>query len=153
MKDIEAIKSTLIRVPALNTSSSEKGDNYTINDTEFHENCVFKIVEDKFATSTCLVCDDLGNEWADHIAIKGDTISFIHSKSNNMAGKTSLSASNFQDAIGQALKNIGYLNPNDAFLTAKSRNMANPPTYYLNQQQTSIQRVRRGTLQQFVDEI
>lgn len=153
VKDIEAIKSTLIPVPALNTSSSEKGDNYTINDTEFHENCVFKIVEDEFAKSTCLVCDDLGNEWADHIAINGDTISFIHSKSNNMAGKTSLSASNFQDAIGQALKNIGYLNPNDAFLAAKSRNMANTPTYYLNQQQTSIQRVRRGTLQQFVDEI
>lgn len=153
VKDIEAIKATLIPLQALNTSSSEKGSNYTINDTDFHQNCVFRIVEDEFAGSTCLVCDDLGNEWADHIAINGDTISFIHSKSNNKAGKTSLSASNFQDAIGQALKNIGYLNPTDDFLTAKRRNIVSNATYILNQQQTSIQRVRRGTAQQFVDEI
>ena len=153
VKDIEAIKATLIPIQALNTSSSEKGSNYTINDTDFHQNCVFRIVEDEFAGSTCLVCDDLGNEWADHIAINGDTISFIHSKSNSKAGKTSLSASNFQDAIGQALKNIGYLNPTDDFLTAKRRNIVSNATYILNQQQTSIQRVRRGTAQQFVDEI
>lgn len=153
VKDIEAIKATLKPLNDLITSSSEKGDNYTVNDTEFHQNCVFRIVEDEFADSTCLVCDDLGNEWADHIAINGDTISFIHSKSNNQAGKTSLSASHFQDAIGQALKNISYLNPTDAFLSAKRRNLANNVTYNLNQQQTSIQRVRRGTVQQFVDEI
>jgi len=153
VKDIEAIKATLKPLNDLITSSSEKGDNYTVNDTEFHQNCVFRIVEDEFAGSTCLVCDDLGNEWADHIAINGDTISFIHSKSNNQAGKTSLSASHFQDAIGQALKNIGYLNPTDAFLTAKSHNLLRNSTYNLNQQQTSIQRVRRGTVQQFVDEI
>lgn len=152
-KDIEAIKATLKPLNDLITSSSEKGDNYTVNDTKFHQNCVFRIVEDEFAGSTCLVCDDLGNEWADHIAINGDTISFIHSKSNNQAGKTSLSASHFQDAIGQALKNIGYLNPTDAFLTTKRQNLANNVTYNLNQQQTSIQRVRRGTVQQFVDEI
>lgn len=153
VKDIEAIKATLIPIRALNASNSEKGNNYTINDTAFHQNCVFRIVEDEFSTSTCLVCDDLGNEWADHIAINGDTISFIHSKSNNQVGKTSLSASHFQDAIGQALKNIGYLNPTDVFLTAKRRSLANAATYNLNQQQTSIQRVRRGTVLQFVDEI
>ena len=153
VKDIEAIKATLKPLNDLITSSSEKGDNYTVNDTKFHQNCVFRIVEDEFAGSTCLVCDDLGNEWADHIAINGDTISFIHSKSNNQAGKTSLSASHFQDAIGLALKNIGYLNPTDAFLTAKRQNLANNVTYNLNQQQTSIQRIRRGTVQQFVDEI
>lgn len=152
VKDIEAIKATLVPIPDLRTSSSEKGTNYTINDTNFHPNCVFRIVEDKFAASSCLVCDDMGNEWADHIAISGDTISFIHSKSNNKAGKTSLSASLFQDAIGQALKNIGYLNPIDDFLTAKQRSIVNS-TYNVDRQQTSIERVRRGTAQQFVDEI
>lgn len=152
VKDIEAIKATLVPIPNLRTSSSEKGTNYTINDTDFHPNCVFRIVEDEFAASTYLVCDDLGNEWADHIAISGDTISFIHSKSNNKVGKTSLSASLFQDAIGQALKNIGYLNPTDDFLSAKQRSIANS-TYNVDRQQTSIQRVRRGTVQQFVDEI
>lgn len=152
LKDIEAIKSTLIPLPALATSSSEKGDNYTVNDTEFHQNCVFRIVEEEFSASTSLVCDDLGNEWADHIAINGDTISFIHSKSNNQAGKTTLSASHFQDAIGQALKNIGYLNPTDAFLHAKRGNIENV-TYTIDRQHTSIQRIRRGTAQQFIDEI
>lgn len=152
VKDIEAIKATLVPLPAMSMSSSEKGDNYTINDTQFHHDCVFRIVEDEFAASTYLVCDDLGNEWADHIAISGDTISFIHSKSNNNAGKTSLSASHFQDAIGQALKNIGYLNPTDDFLTAKRGRIANS-TYTVNLQHTSIQRVRKGTAQLFVDEI
>ena len=151
VKDIEAIKATLVPIPDLRTSSSEKGANYTGNETEFHRNSVFRIVEDEFAASSCLVCDDMGNEWADHIAINGDTISFIHSKSNNKAGKTSLSASLFQDAIGQALKNIGYLNPTDDFLTAKRGSITN--TYTVNRQQKSIQRVRRGTAQQFFDEI
>lgn len=152
VKDIEAIKATLVPIPNLRTSSSEKGKNYTINDTDFHPNCVFRIVEDEFAASTYLVCDDLGNEWADHIAISGDTISFIHSKSNNKVGRTSLSASLFQDAIGQALKNIGYLNPTDDFLSAKLRSIENS-TYNVDRQQTSIQRMRRGTAQQFVNEI
>ena len=152
VKDIEAIKATLVPIPNLRTSSSEKGKNYTINDTDFHPNCVFRIVEDEFSASTYLVCDDLGNEWADHIAISGDTISFIHSKSNNKVGRTSLSASLFQDAIGQALKNIGYLNPTDDFLSAKQRSIANS-TYNVDRQQTSIQRMRRGTAQLFVDEI
>lgn len=152
VKDIEAIKATLVPLPNMIGTKSEKGDNYTVNDTQFHPDSVFRIVEDEFATSACLVCDDLGNEWADHIAINGDTISFIHSKSNNKVGKTSLSASLFQDAIGQALKNIRYLNPTDDFLTAKRQNIANS-TYNLDRQQTSIQRVRRGTAQQFVDEI
>lgn len=152
VKDIEAIKSTLVPLATLNTATSEKGENYANNDTEFKPGSIFRIVEDEFAASTCLICDDLGNEWADHIAISGDTISFIHSKSNNQAGETTLSASKFQDAIGQALKNIGYLNPTDAFLTAKQHGIENA-TYTLGGQHTSIQRVRRGTARQFVDEI
>ena len=63
-----------------------------------------------------VVCDDMGNEWADHIAINGDTISFIHSKCK---GSSSLSASNFQEVIGQAIKNIGHLNPSNDELERK----------------------------------
>ena len=152
LKDIEAIKSTLKPLDALITSSSEKGKGYSIKDQNFQENSVFRIVEDAFAASTCLVCDDMGNEWADHIAIKGDTISFIHSKSNNAVGKTTLSASHFQDAIGQALKNIGYMNPTDDFLSNKKKDIDNV-TYTIEKCRTSIQRVRKGTAQLFVDEI
>lgn len=152
VKDIEAIKSTLIGLPAMSSSSSEKGENYTEHDTEFHQNCVFRIVEDNFAESSCLVCDDLGNEWADHIAINGDTISFIHSKSNNDTKNTTLSASHFQDVVGQALKNIGYLNPTDDFLKTKKHSL-DGAMYMFDRQQTSISKMRRGTAQQFVDEI
>ena len=152
VKDIEAIRSTLVGLPAMSSSSSEKGENYTEHDTEFHQNCVFRIVEDNFAKSSCLVCDDLGNEWADHIAINNDTISFIHSKSNNDTKKTTLSASQFQEVVGQALKNIGYLNPTDAFLAAKKRSL-DGAMYTLDRQRTSISKMRRGTAQQFVDEI
>lgn len=151
-KDIDAIDSILEVWPELNLSVSEKGDNYHDFDEKFQNNCVFGIVENKISDNVnYLICDDLGNEWADYIAITGNKISFIHSKSNNSIGKTSLSASKFQDVVGQALKNIGYLNPSDDFLDKKELSINS--TYRINYQITSIQRVRKGTAHEFVNKI
>lgn len=78
---------------------------------------MFHVVENEiYQDADYLVCDDLGNEWADHIAIKDDTISFIHSKCKDKAG---LSASAFQEIVGQATKNIGNLDPSDKELDNK----------------------------------
>ena len=77
----------------------------------------------------------MGNEWADHIAINNDTISFIHSKCKDKAG---LSASNFQDVIGQAIKNIGNMNPSMDALQTKIDSMRG------TWKNTGIQKCRRG---------
>jgi hypothetical protein len=56
-----------------------------------------------------LLCDDLGYEWADFIAVNSvsspPTVSFYHAKH----GEESLSASAFQDSVGQAIKNLGRM--------------------------------------------
>ena len=58
-------------------------------------------------TITHIVCDDLGNEYADHIVIGNNKIIYVHSKC--YAVLKSLSASALQVVIGQALKNIGNI--------------------------------------------
>ena len=54
-----------------------------------------------------IFCDDLLDEWADHITFndKKARISFIHSKH----GKKSTSASNLHDVVGQGIKNLGNM--------------------------------------------
>lgn len=58
-----------------------------------------------------LVCDDLGNEVADFIAVQKDPdrVVLIHAKCGK-AGQT-LSASAFHDVCSQAVKNLGVLSP------------------------------------------
>lgn len=87
--------------------TSEKGDPGPA-DTGFAADTVFRVVEDTFRNeaATHIVCDDMGYECADHIVLTDNRISFIHSKSK---GSASLSASAFQEVIGQALKNIGNM--------------------------------------------
>lgn len=91
----------------LNNIDSEKGI-FTTDSTEFSSNSIFSFVENKITQGDdFILCDDLGNEWADHISInyEAKTINFIHSK----YGKTSKSASNLHDVISQAEKNIGNM--------------------------------------------
>lgn len=67
-----------------------------------------------------LICDDLGNEIADFIALSTSEkkVIFIHCK----AGSSNISASAFQDVCGQAIKNVEYIltsNPeNQQFIKA-----------------------------------
>lgn len=84
----------------------------------------------------------MGNECADHIAVCGDTLSFIHSKADGM---TALSASKFQVVIGQAIKNIGNL---------RNLNVPNKVHAWQNKMygQTEIQVCRVGDINQFESE-
>lgn len=121
-KDFEAILSILYPVREIATVTSEKGDGYNATSTDFKNDSMFSVVEKSiFRDADFLFCDDMGNEWADHISIKGNTMSYIHSKCND--GNVTLSASKFQEVIGQAVKNIGNMNPNDRAIENKMENM------------------------------
>ena len=137
-KDFDSILAVLEPVEAIRNVISEKGKGYDEHSTEFAANSLFYVVEhDLYDTADILLCDDMGNEWADHIAISNDTISFIHSKCKDKAG---LSASNFQDVIGQAIKNIGNMNPNTDTLRFKIDSMRG------TWKDTGIQKCRRGNV-------
>lgn len=77
---------------------------------DWHADSMFKFVEDTFKQNyTYFLCDDCGTEWADHIGISTDRVTFFVEK--HKASKDS--ASDFQDVVGQALKNLANLIPND----------------------------------------
>ena len=107
IENLDAILSVFEPIESMNGVHSEKG-NINVGMTQFDNDSVFRVVEDYYNNkgASFLICDDMGNECADHIAIYGNTLAFIHSKAN---GATSLSASKFQVVIGQAIKNIGNL--------------------------------------------
>lgn len=127
-----------IPYPALNTITSEKG-NFTVGSNNFETNSLFNFVEQNFIHEPqYLICDDLGREWADHIAIFDDKIIFYHSKFN----MSQFSASSFQDIVGQAQKNLGNLSPQEFQLDVK-RDFWN--SQYKNDGiTTNINRLRKG---------
>jgi hypothetical protein len=88
---------------------SEKEKPHVANLTRFPSNSLFRKVEDLYcANHNVVICDDMNDEWADHIAIDSNSaipsISFIHSK---FTKKDTYGASAFHDVVAQALKNIG----------------------------------------------
>jgi hypothetical protein len=101
------------------------------------------------AQDDILICDDLGDEWADFIGIATGgggspaMISFYHAKH----GVPSLSASAFHDAVGQAIKNLGRLSLTGEAMAAKYASWDNP--YQNDGVTTAISRyVRGGTREQ-----
>jgi hypothetical protein len=136
-------------VPALAHTTSEKG-RFARNQTEFEAGSVFRVVVDDIAADAdLLICDDLGDEWADFIAIGTEsdppTVSFYHAKH----GEQSLSASAFHESVGQAIKNLGRMTlPQGAMppkYTAWDRTYAGPRV------RTSISRIVRGGTREAVE--
>lgn len=136
--DFNSILSILCPLEEIESVTSEKGYGYDGGSTDFESTSMFGVVEKIiFNGADFLLCDDFGNEWADHIAIQGNKISYIHSKCNE--GKSMLSASKFQEVIGQAVKNIGNMNPDDDMISRKMETMNG------KWGQTGINRCRIGT--------
>ena len=101
--------------PQLISTTSEKGT-FANNSVSFDNDSVFGFVESEFIKdSDFFICDDLGREWADHIGLYSDKVTFFHSKWKD----TILSASAFQDIVGQAQKNLGNLSPSPTQLEKK----------------------------------
>lgn len=108
----------LITNPLLATTTSEKGA-FAARQTRFAMRSVFRVVVDSITTENILICDDLGDEWADFIGVATEAnppmISFYHAKH----GDRSLGASAFHDAVGQAIKNLGRLSLNGEAMVRK----------------------------------
>ena len=122
----------------LNNVTSEKG-NFTNTSTTFTANSIFNFVECRVThDSDFSFLDDLGNEWADFIKMKANTLTFIHAK----FGDSQFSASSFHDVVGQALKNIGNMTPSNEQIDTKAVHWAN--TYNINGTNTAIKRLRSG---------
>ncbi len=125
----------------LANANSEKGQ-FQVNQTEFASDSVFRTVIDVIAHDDVLVCDDLGDEWADFIGLSTNTnpvmISFYHAKH----GDQSLSASKFHDAVGQAIKNLGRMALPTETTATKLDRWDN--TYRNDGVQTDISRLLRG---------
>jgi hypothetical protein len=127
-------------VSALGACTSEKGDTFTPRSTTFSPGSVFAAIEGGIATEPMLVCDDLGDEWADYIGIDpgAHTITLYHAKH----GSRTASASAFQTVLGQAVKNLGRVGSVRADLEAKRQTWAQ--RYRAESTTTRIARIRRG---------
>ena len=88
-----------------NITHSEKGS-FTDTHKNFDADSEFGFVEHKYMDEyNEFICDDLGKEWADHIGIGNNRLSFFLSKYDDRK----FSATSFHDIVGQALKNIGNM--------------------------------------------
>lgn len=96
--------------------------------SEKKDDSIFALVEETFNNKNnknqYLICDDMGTEWADHIVIEEGKVIFIAEKFR----KSLDSASDFQDVIGQALKNLGYFIPTGSELDSKQKSWNNKNT-------------------------
>lgn len=125
--------------PALNNVTSEKGS-FLPTSTVFENTSIFGFVENNFQNSfDYFICDDLSKEWADHIGISDDKITFFHSKFKT----ANASASAFQDIVGQAQKNLGNITPQDFQLETK-RNIWDADYNSADGINTAIPRTRKG---------
>jgi len=126
----------------LNAATSEKGG-FTALQTAFDPDSVFGVVADRIAArDEILICDDLGDEWADFIGINASsqpkTISFYHAKHDGLT----LGASALHIAVSQAIKNLGRISLAPEAIDAK---LPRWRTAYVNDNvETLIQRVIRG---------
>jgi hypothetical protein len=123
-------------------ATSEKGT-FAAAQTEFSDNSVFRIIVDQIARNdTTLVCDDLGDEWADFIGLDDNgnlpVLSFYHAKH----GALSLGASPFHVGVSQAIKNLGRLALPDDRMPTKIESWRE--TYTNDRVETDIARVIRG---------
>lgn len=115
--EVDAILKCLEPTGSFSSAKSEKGQ-VTPRSVVFEQSSLFAKVEHLHRNDSYLFCDDLGNEWADHIAIdlKAARVTFIHSKH---AKKSSNSASALHEVIGQAIKNLGSMHFNSVTFSAK----------------------------------
>ncbi len=116
-----SIRGILKPVKGLKGCQSEKEEKrVTAGTKEFAVGSVFRVVEDEIATDdVMLVCDDLGDEWADYIGIRpaDHRVTLYHAKH----GDKTTSASAFHEVVGQAIKNLGRLEVVEEDLEKKAR--------------------------------
>ncbi len=125
---------------------SEKGT-FAATQKAFSADSTFGEIANAFAQDNdVLVCDDLGDEWADFIGLcVGSTpksISFYHAKH----GDLSLSASAFHVSVSQAIKNLGRMVLEPEAVKKKSSGWMKD--YKGEGVQTKISRLQKGSKRQ-----
>jgi len=135
-------------IAGLTDCTSEKGQ-FVDGQPAFDADSVFsEIVTTIAAQDDFLLCDDLGDEWADFIGVcttsSPKSISFYHAKH----GGLSLGAGPFHVAVSQAIKNLGRLALTAEMIGTKGQFWSG--MYQAHNAQTAIARFQRGTLAQFV---
>lgn len=140
ISEIDSILEILEPKSELNTVTSEKG-NFDAESTAFSDNSIFCAIEAVHSADDYIFCDDLGEEWADHISLnrRESCITFLHSK----YGDISTSASNLHEVVGQAIKNLGNMLFSQDQIKKKILNKFSA-TYNLSGVQTNINRIRKG---------
>lgn len=136
--DIKNVLYAIEEISDMANVKSEKG-NIKKHSKNFQKNSLFSLIEKIHKKDNYIFCDDLGNEWADHITInnKKICISFIHSKYKE---DISNSASNLHDIIGQAIKNLGNMHFSEGQFLKKKTKFTN---FYEDSQ---IPRIRKGKI-------
>ncbi len=116
--EIESILAMLHPQKDIENIRSEKGT-FTSKQTSFSSDSMFHYIENLHSNHDYIFCDDLGDEWADHLIIdnKEYSISFIHSKYSKHRTN---SASQLQEVVGQGIKNLGNMHFTSEQLVQKS---------------------------------
>ncbi len=158
LSEIDSILAMLYPQKDIDKITSEKG-NFIPTQTSFTKDSMFSFVENVHSNNDYIFCDDLGDEWADHLTIdlKEFSINYIHSKySKDLTN----SASKLQDVVGQGIKNLGNMHfSSQEILNKYSTTFAK---YYKSGKgpngkgkgvQTQISRIRKdnGNFQQDID--
>jgi hypothetical protein len=123
---------------ALSLATSEKGTPSPTN-TQFPGDSVFGIVEQMYAPFEWLYCGDLGDEWADFVCVKNGTLMFLHCKH----GTTTTGGADFQDVVGQGLKNLGRVQSTPSAFRAKLQQVSSTAASR-RWGNTQIERLRGG---------
>jgi hypothetical protein len=140
----EALLQIVIKRDELMGMTSEKGE-LEKKDTSFPSDSLFGFVEQKLSAEhkcTYLICDDLGEEYADFIGGNEEHLFFYHCKQNGHRNKNNLpgiSGSKFADIASQVTKNLEFMFMNvDSFAEKIDRNNR---VYSLDKVKTTIPRL------------
>ena len=146
VSEIDNILEILQPIDLMPAIKSEKGG-FTANSESFSGDSMFKAVERIHADDDYIFCDDLGDEWADHITFNKEksNICFVHSK----YGNPSTSASNLHDIVGQGIKNLGNMYFDVSAISSKLDKKINKDYKSGEGVQTKIPRIRKGDMDNF----
>ena len=127
----------------LATVTDEKGAFTAVHNTFDLDSTFGAVLSSVAPEDDVIVCDDLGDEWADFIGFRTDPasprITFYHAKH----GELTLGASAFHVSVSQAIKNLGNLNLPAPAMTKKFARWNR--LYTNNRVKTGIHRTCRGT--------
>lgn len=101
--------------------AQNKANKYNHSLTEIPQGSIFRAVEDKYSQEyDYFILEDLSTELADHIGISKDKITFFEEKYKS----SKMSASDLQEVVGQAIKNLGNADGSPIVMEKRKRKWA-----------------------------